>query len=381
MKKTCKFLLETYRQRKLDCETLKRIGNTPFGSALLSIGLARIENRKYLLKGDGLLLNEMKKIKTDDDFEKVARLILRYEQAKQAKVSSVIACLESLERSTHPTKSPIGSAPRFWKSKRTGNRYERLGYYDLVSGICSFDTRVTADILGKSDPYDGFVTFGAFIDTFYRTYKKNGEEWSDTFSFLSWYTDSLAYLALSEDELKEANFPRFKFEKTRRHRAFLKRFISEDTFKIASPKKSFEISTRSPRSEIVEMNIAPEKLAQCGIHEVEYCSSNVYVASDVPVDRELFESTVLNVLQEPSMFKDSQGAFYYPDFRFLVASTIGLSLKSVDQILAYVLSTSPELSRRLWFYPAFGNVARRDRPDEQLMEVVQKPFDSITLTY
>jgi hypothetical protein len=107
----------------------------------------------------------------------------------------------------------------------------------------------------------------------------------------------------------------------------------------------------------------------------------VYISTNVPVDRELFESIVIDVLQSPSRLKDSQGAFYYPDFRFLMASTLGLSLKSVDQILAYVISTGSELGRRLWFFPAFGNVPRRDRPDQQLMDVVLKPFDSITLNY
>jgi hypothetical protein len=89
----------------------------------------------------------------------------------------------------------------------------------------------------------------------------------------------------------------------------------------------------------------------------------------------------LEILQSPSRFKDSQGAFYYPDFRFLVASTLGLAQRTVDQILAYVISTGSDLGRRLWFFPAFGRVPIRERPDQQLREVVLKPFDSITLNY
>jgi len=381
-RKSCKSILEAYRHRRLDGDTLQHFSNTPFGRALLSIGLAGKKGTSFFLKGEGLLLNEMSKIKTDDDFEKVARLILRYEQKKQAQVSSVIACLEFLERNKHPSESPVGSAPRYRESKRTKKRYERLGHYDIVEGICSIDSRTAANILSKADPYAAYAAFGAFVESYDRTGIRNGQDWAETFAFLSWYTDSLAYVGLTSQKLEKLGWPKFKSRKTKRHKAFLERSVSHGMLKVSSAKDSAMLMTKSTNSEIIDMNIDPKILPQQNSYSsVDYCPSNVYISTNVPVDRELFESIVIDVLQSPSRLKDSQGAFYYPDFRFLMASTLGLSLKSVDQILAYVISTGSELGRRLWFFPAFGNVPRRDRPDQQLMDVVLKPFDSITLNY
>ena len=381
VKKSCIHLLELYKQREVNQEEINKIGNNAFGRALLAIGLAKKEGENYSFRGNGLLLDEIKKMRADDDMEKTARLILRREQGSQAKIASTIVCLESLERVKLPSKNPIGTGPKFWKSKRTGGRYKRLGHYELVTDICSFDTRTTADVLGKSDPYDGFVTFGSFLDTYYRTYSKEHEEWADTYSFLSWYTDSFAHLFLSKEDLEGIGFPEFKNEKTRRHGRFLERIpgnLSSRPLALSTLKEHVQ---RTRDSEIIDMNIDLRNSNLESYSPDSYCYSNCYTSSELPVDRELFESTVLRILEEPSNLKDSQGAFYYPDFRFLVASTIGLSLRSVDQILAYVISTNPELSRRLWLFPAFGNVPRRDRPDEQLSNVVLRPFDSIILNY
>jgi hypothetical protein len=134
-------------------------------------------------------------------------------------------------------------------------------------------------------------------------------------------------------------------------------------------------------SEFIDMNIDPQKNSSISHFDSSYCSSNIFALSKVPVDRDFFESIVLQILKSPSKFKDLQGAFYYPDFRFLCASALGVSLKTTDQILAYLLSTGSDLGRRLWFFPAFGRIPRRDRPDQQLSDVILKPFDSITLNY
>ena len=382
-KKTCSMILDAYRHNRLTEDFLQRVSNTPFGRALLSVELAKREDTSLKLVGDGLLLTEMKKMKEDDDFEKVARLILRREQKKQAQISSIIVCLEFLERQKHPSENPVGSAPRYWESKRTKKRYERLGHYDVIENVCSVDSRVATNILASADGSPGFAAFGAVLDSYDRIEAKAGQDWVRTFAFLSWYTDSLAYLAHPLEKLgKQLNWPDFKISKTQRHKAFLSRFVQDASFRVASQKDTIDLLSKSKGSEVIEMNIDPKRFPQLtGYSEVEYCSSNVFVTSKVAVSRDLFESTVLNILQSPSRFKDAQGAFYYPDFRVLVASTLGLGLKVVDQILAYVISTGSELGRRLWFFPAFGRVPRRDRPDQQLTEVVLRPFDSITLNY
>jgi len=382
-KKTCEMILDAYRHRKLTEDFLQRVSNTPFGRALLSVGLAKREGTSFSLMGDGLLLTEMNKIKEDDDLEKVARLILRQEQKKQAQISSVIICLEFLERQKPHSENPVGSAPRYWESKRTKKRYERLGHYEVIEDFCSIDSRVATNILTRAGASPGFAAFGAVLDSYDKTGVRAGQEWVETFAFLSWYTDSLAYLAHPSEKLcKQLNWPDFKILKTQRHKAFLSRFVQDASFHVASQKDLMTIQSKSKGSETIDMNIDPKRFPQLTDYsEVEYCSSNAFVTTKVAVSRDLFESSVLNILQSPSRFKDAQGAFYYPDFRFLVASTLGLSLRGVDQFLAYIISTGSDLGRRLWFFPAFGKVPQRDRPDQQLIEVVLKPFDSITLNY
>lgn len=378
--KTCKIILETYKHKKLNETFLQNIGNTPFGRALLSVGLAKREGQSFKLLGDGLLLTEIKKIKEGEELEKVGRLILRQEQRKQAQISSVIVCLEYLERHTHPSEKPVGSAPRYWESKRTGKRYERLGHYDIIEGLCSIDSRAATNVLNKND--GGFAAFGAFIETYNKVGVMAGRDWVETYAFLSWYTDSLAFLSQQSEKLRKLNWPHFKLLKTERHKDFLSRFIDESSLKVSSQKDLAALQSKLKESEIIDMNIDLKRFP--GLNNSlmsEYCSSNIFVTSKVPVNRELFENTIMKILQSPSRFKDTQGAFYYPDFRFLVSSTLGLSLRGVDQILAYIISTGSDIGRRLWFFPAFGRVPPRDRPDPQLLNVILKPFDSITLNY
>jgi hypothetical protein len=379
----CEAILHAYRHKKLTEEFLQDVGNSPFGRALLSIGLAKREGAKFSLVGDNLLLTELKKIREDDDLEKAARLIVRNEQRRQAQISSIIVCLEFIERQKHPSESPVGSGSRYWESKRTKKKYERLGHYEVIEGYSSLDSRVAGNIFTKTGGTPGFAAFGAFFDTYNRVEARPGQDRVETFVFLSWYTDSMAYLAAQPEILgKRLGWPDFKTLKTRRHKSFLLRFIKDDAFRITSQDDVASIQSKSGSSEIIDMNAYPEKFVkQYGASKVEYCPSNVFLTSKVPVDRELFETTVLSILQSPSRFKDAQGAFYYPDFRFLVASTLGLSLKGVDQILAYIISTGSDLGRRLWFFPAFGRVPKRDRPDQQLTDVILRPFDSITLNY
>ncbi|HML01892.1 MAG TPA: hypothetical protein VK487_00810 [Candidatus Bathyarchaeia archaeon] len=380
-KKTCRTIIEAHKQNRLTGDFLKNISNSPFGRALLYIDLAKRNGQYFTLKGDGLLLTEMDKIRTDDDFEKVARLILRKEQMKQAQISSIITALEFLERQKSPSEHPVGSAPRYWQSERTKKKYERLGHYETIERICSVDPRVATNILNRGGTQAGFADFGAFFDTYYKTGVKGGQDWVETFSFLSWCTDSSTFLSASPGELDNLNWSKSKVSRTTRHQKYLLRFTDEGSLRISSPQDRAALGN-SGNTEIIDMNIDPEKFREMsGCSHIEYCPSNVFVASNVPVSRENFESVVLEILQSLSPMKDSQGAFYYPDFRFLVASTLGLSLKSVDRILAYIIQTGSDVGRRLWFFPAFGKVPSRDRPDQQLMDVVLKPFDSITLNY
>ena len=383
-RKTCKMILERYNQRQLTEEFLQQVSNTSFGRALVSINLARREGQSLSLVGDGLLLSEMKKIKSENELEKVARLILRREQKKQAQISSVVVCLEYLERQAHPSEKSIGSGPRYRKSKRTKKRYERLDHYQVIEGICSIDARVASNVLSvKGDRSPGFAAFETIIDTYHRIGATITQDWVENLSFLSWYTDSLAHLTHASENLgNKLEWPDFKILKNRRHKDFLLRLVKEKSLCVDNQKDLLALQSKSESSEFIDMNINPTifpKLKNCS--DVEYCRSNVFVTSKVPVGRRLFESSVLKILQSPSSLKDSQGAFYYPDFRFLVASTLGLSLKNVDQFLAYVISTGSDLGRRLWFFPAFGKVPRRDRPDQKLVDIILKPFDSVALNY
>lgn len=381
--KTCKMILERYEQKQLTEEFLQYVNNTPFGRALASLNLARREGASLNMVDNGLLLSEMKKIKSENELEKVARLILRREQEEQAQVSSVVVCLEYLERQAHPSERPVGSGPRYHKSKRTKKRYSRLDHFRVIEGISSINARVASNVLSvKGDRSPGFAAFETIIDTYHRMKATISQDWVENFSFLSWYTDSLAHINnLSENLGNRLKWPDFKILKTRKHKNFLLRLAKEKSLSVDNQKDLLVLQSKCKNSEFIDMNIDQKRFPKLDCTNVEYCSSNVFVTSKVPVNRRLFESSVLKVLQSPSRFKDPQGAFYYPDFRFLVASTLGLSLKGVDQFLAYVISTESELKRRLWFFPAFGKVPRRDRPSKQLADVILEPFDSIALNY
>lgn len=94
-----------------------------------------------------------------------------------------------------------------------------------------------------------------------------------------------------------------------------------------------------------------------------------------------FKKLIIKTLKEDHSWKDRQGAFYYPDFRFIIGQKIGFKLKEVDDMLGYALHKDIDFRARLWFPVAFGIKRKRDRPSEQLAIVLQEPFDTITLRY
>ena len=74
---------------------------------------------------------------------------------------------------------------------------------------------------------------------------------------------------------------------------------------------------------------------------------------------------------------DPQGAFYYGDFRFLAAATLGIGTSSFDRILAYLIHRKPEFADAIFFYPAVGGIKKRDVPGQDLRRAVGQPFDTI----
>jgi hypothetical protein len=381
--KTCQQILDNYTHKQLTDDFLLSLKDTPFGRALVSLDLARKTGSSFTIEGDGLLLTELKRTRGDDDLEKITRLILEREQTRQAQIASTIVCLEYLERHKTPSENVVGYGPRYKERKRAKKRQERLDYFQAIEDICSIDARVASNMLAtKGDRSPGFAAFGSFFDTYHRIEGKAGTDWIENFSFLSWYTDCLSYLAFEHEGLYDRmDWPDVKILKTRKHRAFLSRFVHHNLLNIVSRKDLAALQSKCSMSEFIDMNVDLKRIPTSDYFGDSYCPSNVFALSKVPVDRELFRSSVLNILQSSSRLKDPQGAFYYPDFRFLAASTLSISLRTVDQILAYVISTDSDLGRRLWFFPAFGRVPRRDRPDQQLTDIVLKPFDSITLNY
>lgn len=384
--RTCRTILNRYHNRELTEEFLMQLSSSPFGRLLLSLKLARKDGEILNLVDQGLLLDEVEKLEGEDELEKAARILLRREQEEHAQIASVIIALENLERQIQPWEKPIGQGPRYRESKRTRKRHSKLDYYQLIEGLCSLDARAATNAFLREGRV-GFSRFGTFLGVYHKLVTKAQLVWVQSFAFLSWYTDPLVHLIHSPRNLSEKlHWPFFKAKKTEKHRQYLLKFVDEKSLVISSRKDLQKLKERLKASEFIDMNVNPDKLEGLGYSfkrysEVAYCSSNIFVASNVSVDRNLFESTAVDVLKSPSRFKDSQGAFYYADFRFLMASRLGLSLKTVDKILAYLISIGSELGGRLWFFPAFGRVPRRDRPDWQLVDVIQKPFDSVALNY
>ena len=381
--KTCQLILDRYMHEQLTDDFLLDLKDTSFGRALVSLDLARKTESSFAIEGEGLLLTELKRTRGDDDLEKITRLILGREQTRQAQIASTIVCLEYLERHKTPSENAVGSGPRYKERKRAEKRRERLDYFQVIEDICSIDARVASNMLAtKGDRSPGFAAFGSFYDTYHRIEGKAGKDWIENFSFLSWYTDCLSHLTFEHEGLYDRlDWPDIKILKTKRHRAFLLRFVHNSLLNIVSRKDLAALQSKCSMSEFIDMNIDVNKIPKNDYSGDCYCPSNVFALSKVPVGRELFESSILKILQSPSRLKDRQGAFYYPDFRFLVASALSIGLRTVDQILAYIVSTGSDLGRRLWFFPAFGRVPRRDRPDQQLVDVVLRPFDSVALNY
>jgi hypothetical protein len=381
-KETCVHLLQNFRLDTLTPSTLEEIKkNTGFApdsflTALIGLKLAVKKDDSYLLSGESpsgeaLFFTELEKIQGDTDLEKAARLLLRRDHQYYMHISTTLAWLESQERVIEPYLSPVGKG-----------RKEKAQMKKIVD-CTSLNIRVIANVVRE------YSQFGSFLEWYPREYfDPELLKWTrEYYCFLSCHMDSLGFLAAS---FNIDRFPvRFfktdtKQEKFKRHLEYLLKFISRDNFLFKmNARQMSSFKEKLDRSEFIDFNPNSEVLKSVMDTAVDaaWCPYNVFVISKVPVKANVFKEKVLQTLKSESVFKDPQGHFFYPDFRFLLSSELGLSFHSFDNVLAYILSKDIDFRSRLWLPVTFGIKIKKHRIEDTLLSVVGEPFDSISLRY
>ena len=380
----CDQILRNFRLPMLTPENLKEIkqktrrlgrkkGIDPrdFLTALLRLNLAIKKDHDYLLSGEGLFLTEIEKVQGNTDLQKAGKLLLRRDHQRYMLVSTVLAWLESEERVKEPYLDPVG------RGEKEKEQFMRIVDY---SGL---NTPAVANVVREYSQFEAFLEWypREYLD--HRTFK-----WArEYYCFLSCCMDSLGLLAdyFADNEItKHLLKTDLKRRKWERHAEYLLRFVKKDELLNVTNKKNFDILEKKlVNSEIIDFNPKSDILVSSVKASVKdaQCPYNVFVVSKVPVKRAFFKDEVLQTLKNEQIFRDPQGHFYYPDFRFILASRLALSFRAFDNILAYELHKDIDFRSRLWLPVLFGVKIKKHKIEESLLSVVREPFDSISLTY
>jgi hypothetical protein len=380
--KTCGEILRNFRFDVLTQENLEEISRNiqsstnSFLNALVGLKLVIRRNGDYILRGidpssgEKLFFDELENIQGDTELEKVAKLLLRRDHKLYAQISTILTWLEFLERTIEPYEFSVGVG-----------KEDKDGFRKIVE-FCSLNIKAVMNVVRE------FSQFGAFIE-WYPRYYFNYEKlkWMrEHYCFLSCHMDSLGFLAnfLKKDTFIHKVFKtNTKQEKFKRHIEYLLRFTSIKDFITVDRNSMTDLKQKLNKSEFMDFNPEEERLRSLENTDTNlaWCPSNVFIASKVPVKVNVFKEKVIETLKSKSEFRDSQGHFFYPDFRFLIASQLGLSFKAFDDIFAYILSRDIDFRSRLWFPVAFGIKISKHKIEDSLLSVIGEPFDSIGIRY
>jgi len=340
---------------------------------LVKLGFVSKADAGYHLDGEGLLLTELSKVESSNDAERLARLLLRRDLAKgYYQIATVLGWLESQEKMREPSDREVG----------VDGKDENM-FKSIVEGS-SVNAPAIANCVRDYSEFGGYIDWYQrdFLDEETRIWRKA------VYSFLTCCMDSVGYLSGMEfgSNLPSLqNMPAFKHSKLIRHLEYLKKHLTSMEIKeITNRLQWSRLQSKLRGSEIIDYN--PDQtvlhaLSKLDTRETD-CPSNIFLATKVPISIQEFKNQILLVLNERHRFKTSQGAYRYPDFRFLLSSRLGLTFRAFDEILAYACTKDVNFRVRLWFFVAFGvPEGRKIEIEPALRSTIREPFDHIALRW
>jgi hypothetical protein len=326
---------------------------------LRSLELLKKQGSSYLIDGPHLFCEEFRKSNGFSDLEKAARVILRKDVEKMQYITTVLLWIEARERFVEPWNEPIGIG-------KDEDEYLKLAIIET-----SLNSAAISDVLKE------FSKFNAFFEYYRR--ELIGQIGYECYVTLSCHADSLglvgAYLESTLD-LSKIFKTSFRKEKFERHVKYLLRFIDEKSLTSAINRKDLNLIRRKlTKSEIINLNISNYSREIVS----DQCFSNVFIISKLPVKDEYFKENVIETLRKPHIWKNRQGYFYYPDFRFIMSAKMGLTFNAFDRLLAYHIQDDVDFYSKLYLPILWGIRIKEHKIDESLKSVVPEPFDSISL--
>ena len=369
----CEKILERCGLKRIkssDLQAIRKETNAnpeTFMAVLESLELATKNVAGHLIAGQGLFCDEVRKTKGLSNLEKAAKVILRRDSKRIMYITNVLLWLESQEHIEEPWVQPIGSG----KSEKE--------QFSFVIRNTSMNAPAVVNVLRD------FSKFEAFLEWYSREVLEDQMRWiRNNYVTLSWHIDALSFIAayLQHGLKPEKIFKtELKKEKFTRHVEYLLRFIDEDNLIAAVSKKDLYLLKRKlTNSELIDLN-PTHKMPEAVSLDLQPCLANVFVVSRLPVKDSYFKEKVLETLKNDHIWKDPQGHFYYPDFRFIMSAKLGLTFSAFDRVLAYQIQNDIDFYSRLFLPILWGIRIQRQKIDKTLLSVVQEPFDSISLRY
>lgn len=369
----CEKILERCDFKRLkssDLETIRKETNTnpeTFMAVLVSLELTTTNVAGYLIGGQGLFCDEIGKTEGFFDLEKAAKVILRRDSKRIMYITNVLLWLESQEHIEDPWVQPIGSG----KSEKE--------QFSLVIRSTSMNAPAVVNVLRD------FSKFETFLEWYPRVKLDDKMRWiRNNYVALSCHIDALSFIgAYLQQGLQPKKIfkTELKKEKFKRHVEYLLRFMDENSLIAAVNEKDLNLLRRKlTNSELIDLNPSHEILEAVPL-DLKPCLSNIFVVSRLTVKDRYFKERVLETLKNDHIWKNPQGHFYYPDFRFIMSSRLGLTFSAFDRVLAYQIQNDIDFYSRLFLPILWGIRIQRQKIDESLLSVVQEPFDSISLRY
>jgi len=241
--------------------------------------------------------------------------------------------------------------------------------YEFATHMCIMNQAATDTIVGRAYSYS-------------RYYQNYTDQRLNGHVFLTSYVDSLGLLDLflrKGDTFKEEDWRRIgihskaKRQKIKKHA----RIHEKDILGTHRNTKLWSKTQRYPSDTdylILDLNFPPEVIREFRFHldhtSYEPCPYNIFLVSEIHPLAENLKRRIL-------LYAKELGDAYYPFFRFLICSRLGMAPHNFDREFSKLLRDDHELRRHIWLYASKGIETTAHVIYPELIQTVGRLFDRI----
>jgi hypothetical protein len=242
------------------------------------------------------------------------------------------------------------------------------GAYEIAINTCDYNPAAADTIIGRAHSYSPF--YENYTDLNYRGHL-----------FLSSHMNSLGLLGIYSEknwELDAVEWGKIGIHSISKRKKIKQHvdYHNPRAFEYwRDPQKWYDISRPKEKTVILDLNFPRTIIDSIGLKEgtnnYQICPFEIFLLSQiVPSSSELSEAIL-------TYAKELQDA-YYPFFRFIICSKLGISSRFFDELFAKLISTDSELRKHIWLYASKGIETFEHSIHPTLIKTIGRFFDRIS---